>query len=141
MFFSPMVDPKWPPKWPSGGQPWDQLISLSAVKKQKFSFPPSCSGGRTFVYFEIPQVCTFTPQMKGTWLIVMKGTLNMGQSFQDGLETSLADSGSNPSAAGESQLVCLARTVPRRSKIIGNSKRRPQARSNDQNTLNIVYCA
>ena len=68
MFFSPMVDPKWPPKWPSGGQPWDQLISLSAVKKQKFSFPPSCSGGRTFVYFEIRQVCTFPPQMEGTWV-------------------------------------------------------------------------
>ena len=37
--------------------------------------------------------------------------------FQDGLETFLADSGSNLSA-GESQLVCLARAVLRKNKII-----------------------
>ena len=27
------------PKWPFWGQPWDHLISVSAVKKQKFPFP------------------------------------------------------------------------------------------------------
>ena len=37
--------------------------------------------------------------------------------FQDGLETFLADSGSNLSA-GESQLVCLARAVLRKNKIL-----------------------
>ena len=37
--------------------------------------------------------------------------------IQDGLETFLADSGSNLST-GESQLVCLARAVLRKNKII-----------------------
>ena len=47
------------PRWPFWGPFWVN----HGWKKQKFSFPPSCSGGRTFVYFEIRQVCTFSPQM------------------------------------------------------------------------------
>ena len=70
MFFSPMVDPKWPPKWPSGGQPWDQLISLSAVKKQKFSFPPSCSGGELLFILKSVKYALFHSRWRGPgWIL------------------------------------------------------------------------